>query len=151
MHAQGHYRSAATISTFAKKQLVKRESYTCGILSSSLPRFLEDHHTAIPLEVQVCKLGVVWCRWCMKINFCWRLHRRISENMHPRKYPTTVESPNKGHFGDNMFVPCREVVPISGVCLFLSDFQVYKRFYKDIHIIHKMTNEIYMKQSSHRH
>ena len=27
--------------------------------------------------------------------------------------PITVESPNKGHFGANSFVPCREVVPIS--------------------------------------
>ena len=25
----------------------------------------------------------------------------------------TVEPPNKGHYGDNDFVPCREVVPIS--------------------------------------
>ena len=25
----------------------------------------------------------------------------------------TVEPPNKGHFGANSFVPCREVVPIS--------------------------------------
>ena len=33
-------------------------------------------------------------------------------------YKITVEPPNKGHFGDNLFVPCREVVPISGVCLF---------------------------------
>ena len=31
-----------------------------------------------------------------------------------------------------VFFPCREVVPISGVCLFLSNFQVYKRYYKDI-------------------
>ena len=28
---------------------------------------------------------------------------------------TTVEPPNKGHFGANSFVPCREVVPISEV------------------------------------
>ena len=28
---------------------------------------------------------------------------------------TTVEPPNKGHFGGNSFVPCREVVPISEV------------------------------------
>ena len=27
----------------------------------------------------------------------------------------TVEPPNNGHFGDNNFVPCREVVPISEV------------------------------------
>ena len=27
----------------------------------------------------------------------------------------TVETPNKGHFGANSFVPCREVVPISEV------------------------------------
>ena len=27
----------------------------------------------------------------------------------------TVEPPNKGHFGANSFVPCREVVPISEV------------------------------------
>ena len=27
----------------------------------------------------------------------------------------TVEPPNKGHFGGNNFVPCREVVPISEV------------------------------------
>ena len=27
----------------------------------------------------------------------------------------TVEPPNKGHFGGNKFVPCREVVPISEV------------------------------------
>ena len=27
----------------------------------------------------------------------------------------TVEPLNKGHFGDNSFVPCREVVPISEV------------------------------------
>ena len=27
----------------------------------------------------------------------------------------TVELPNKGHFGANSFVPCREVVPISEV------------------------------------
>ena len=60
----------------------------------------------------------------------------------------TVEPPNKGHFGDNLFVPCREVVPISGVCLFLSNFQVYKRFYKVYIIRHKMTNEIFMKLSS---
>ena len=26
-----------------------------------------------------------------------------------------VEPPNKGHFGANSFVPCREVVPISEV------------------------------------
>ena len=29
----------------------------------------------------------------------------------------TVESPNKGHFGANSFVPCKEVVPISEVKL----------------------------------
>ena len=29
--------------------------------------------------------------------------------------PCTVEPPNKGHFGANSFVPCREVVPISEV------------------------------------
>ena len=29
--------------------------------------------------------------------------------------PCTVELPNKGHFGANSFVPCREVVPISEV------------------------------------
>ena len=27
----------------------------------------------------------------------------------------TVEPPNKGHFGANSFVPCREVFPISEV------------------------------------
>ena len=27
----------------------------------------------------------------------------------------TVEPPNKGHFGANSFVPCREAVPISEV------------------------------------
>ena len=27
----------------------------------------------------------------------------------------TVEPPNKGHFGGNNFVPCREVVPFSEV------------------------------------
>ena len=27
----------------------------------------------------------------------------------------SVEPPNKGHFGANSFVPCREVVPISEV------------------------------------
>ena len=31
----------------------------------------------------------------------------------------TVEPPNKGHFGVSAFVPCREVVPISEVLLFL--------------------------------
>ena len=31
---------------------------------------------------------------------------------------STVESPNKGHFGGNTFVPCKEVVPISKVYLF---------------------------------
>ena len=30
-------------------------------------------------------------------------------------YVCTVEPPNKGHFGGNNFVPCREVVPISEV------------------------------------
>ena len=29
--------------------------------------------------------------------------------------PGTVEPPNKGHFGANSSVPCREVVPISEV------------------------------------
>ena len=28
---------------------------------------------------------------------------------------STVEPPNKGHFGANGFVPCREVVPFSEV------------------------------------
>ena len=28
---------------------------------------------------------------------------------------TTVEPPNKGHFGVDSFVPCTEVVPISEV------------------------------------
>ena len=31
------------------------------------------------------------------------------------RYSSTVEPPNKGHFGANSFVPCREVVPISEV------------------------------------
>ena len=31
---------------------------------------------------------------------------------------TTVEPPRKGHFGEVAYVPCREVVPISEVCLF---------------------------------
>ena len=30
-------------------------------------------------------------------------------------YTTAVEPSNKGHFGANSFVPCREVVPISDV------------------------------------
>ena len=33
-------------------------------------------------------------------------------------YLTTVEPPRKGHFGEMVYVPCREVVPISEVCLF---------------------------------
>ena len=33
----------------------------------------------------------------------------------PTLCPNTVEPPNKGHFGANSFVPCREVVPISEV------------------------------------
>ena len=33
----------------------------------------------------------------------------------PSQCPTTVEPLNKGHFGANSFVPCREVVPISEV------------------------------------
>ena len=31
--------------------------------------------------------------------------------------PITVGPPNKGHFGGNNFVPCREVVPISEVII----------------------------------
>ena len=31
---------------------------------------------------------------------------------------TTMEPPRKGHLGEMAFVPCREVVPISEVCLF---------------------------------
>ena len=34
---------------------------------------------------------------------------------HMRIAVYTVEPPNKGHFGANNFVPCREVVPISEV------------------------------------
>ena len=33
----------------------------------------------------------------------------------PAANPNTVEPLNKGHFGANSFVPCREVVPISEV------------------------------------
>ena len=33
----------------------------------------------------------------------------------PKNNTYTVEPPNKGHFGANSFVPCREVVPISEV------------------------------------
>ena len=33
---------------------------------------------------------------------------------------STVEPPNKGHFGANRFVPCREVVPISEVPLYIA-------------------------------
>ena len=29
-----------------------------------------------------------------------------------------MEPPRKGHFGEMAYVPCREVVPISEVCLF---------------------------------
>ena len=32
-----------------------------------------------------------------------------------KKLGSTVEPLNKGHFGANSFVPCREVVPISEV------------------------------------
>ena len=34
---------------------------------------------------------------------------------YPSKLPYTVEPPNKGHYGANDFVPCREVVPMSEV------------------------------------
>ena len=30
-------------------------------------------------------------------------------------HDATPEIPNKGHFGANIFVPCREVIPISEV------------------------------------
>ena len=30
----------------------------------------------------------------------------------------TVKPPNRGHFGDGPFVPCREVVPFSEVLFF---------------------------------
>ena len=69
MHAQGCYWSVTAVSMVTMKQLAEREIYskfTHGILSPSLPRFLEDRYTASPLEVQVCKLGVVWCRQCTK-------------------------------------------------------------------------------------
>ena len=31
-----------------------------------------------------------------------------------------MEPPRKGHFGEMAYVPCREVVPISEVCLIFS-------------------------------
>ena len=34
---------------------------------------------------------------------------------YPSKLPYTVQPPNKGHYGANDFVPCREVIPMSEV------------------------------------
>ena len=34
---------------------------------------------------------------------------------YPSKLPYTVEPQNKGHYGANDFVPCREVIPMSEV------------------------------------
>ena len=49
-------------------------------------------------------------------KFCIR-HKLDSEEwtMCPLFGGSTVEPLNKGHFGANSFVPCREVVPISEV------------------------------------
>ena len=51
---------------------------------------------------QTCKKSV-----CVTNRFLQ--HNRIILSLY------TVEPPNKGHFGTNGFVPCREVVPISEV------------------------------------
>ena len=40
---------------------------------------------------------------------------RRTEKLQQQKVSCTVEPPNKGHFGANSFVPCREAVPISEV------------------------------------
>ena len=52
------------------------------------------------------------------MNYSWKLSEQISsQKIKHRSAPIyTVEPPNnKGHFGANSFVPCREVVPISEV------------------------------------
>ena len=43
-------------------------------------------------------------------NGSWKRKRKRREGA---ERGNTVEPPNKGHFGANSFVPCREVVPIS--------------------------------------
>ena len=41
------------------------------------------------------------------------IHKTMAEAA--SEHLPTVEPPNKGHFGANSFVPCKEVVPISEV------------------------------------
>ena len=42
-------------------------------------------------------------------------HTALSVCMYNTHNTCTVEPPNKGHFGANSYVPCKEVVPISEV------------------------------------
>ena len=65
----------------------------------TISRFHDNRYTASPLdpmEVYVCTAQLKFGRGPMlgvrknkkkTENFCWRLHRRIRENMHPRKFP----------------------------------------------------------------
>ena len=41
--------------------------------------------------------------------------RRTTDNIYIYIYIYTVKPPNRGHFGDGPFVPCREVVLFSEV------------------------------------
>ena len=50
--------------------------------------------------------------------------------------PTTVEPPRKGRFGEMAYVPCREVVPISEVCIFFRCITL-------IHVCFQYRNELF--------
>ena len=57
-----------------------------------------------------------WCAGLLSLTCTMQVNDGSTKFMCTKGYRhPTMEPPNKGHFGANSFVPCREVAPISEV------------------------------------
>ena len=102
-----------------------RGHYCCliyGLHSSTLKPALglKDTYHWISGSTSILQRAPILCIICMDKSI-HRYHKThyyysvVKVVPHRRDFETTVEPPNKEHFGANSFVPCREVVPISEV------------------------------------